>query len=262
MYYANKIAAWVLSPIGLLFCGLITGALLRRFGRSGLRRMGALLMLVDLALFWILGCSLTTRLIGPPLEGDERAEEDVARTLGDVDALVLLGGGIGCHEQCERPELFLGADRAWTAARLWKALRPRDVALVLSGGGAEESTVPLLRDLGVTTQNLHTFPEARNTEEEAHMIAAAGLRRIGLVTSAWHMPRARMLFARAGLDVVEAPTDYEMHFVKELPLEVGDFFPSADALNRNSLAVKEWVARALYALRFGCGARTAQAHTP
>lgn len=57
--------------------------------------------------------------------------------------------------------------------------------------------------------------DARNTEEEARMIAAAGFKRIRLVTSAWHMPHARWLFERAGLEVRAAPTDYEMHYCAE-----------------------------------------------
>lgn len=72
--------------------------------------------------------------------------------------------------------------------------------------------------------------------------------RVLLVTSAWHMQRARMLFERAGIEVVAVPTDYEMHFAAEESIAFGDFFPNADALARNSAAIKEWVARAGYSL--------------
>ena len=131
----------------------------------------------------------------------------------------------------------------------WKAHQNGDVKLTLSGGGVEQSTVPLLKDLGVDEKALVFFPEARNTEEEAQMIAASGIRRVRLVTSACHMPRARMLFERAGIDVLPVPSDYEMHYCAELPLQIKDFFPSADALWRNSVAVKEWVARFCYCLK-------------
>ena len=98
-------------------------------------------------------------------------------------------------------------------------------------------------------KSLVFFPKARNTEEEAQMIAAAGFRRIRLVTSAWHMPRAKMLFERAGLEVVPAPTDYEMHYCTESPIKCLDFLPNADALWRNGVAVKEWVGRFGYWLK-------------
>ena len=252
MFYVNKIVGWVLSPLGMLFLGYFCGALLRRcggcIGKRRLSRLGTLLVVISLCLFWFLSCGLTTRLIGVPLEGDEAPLLDTLE-LGGCDAVVLLGGGMGTHEVCGRAEMFSAADRVWEAARQWKAHQNGDLKLTLSGGGVERSTVPLLKDLGVDEKALVFFPEARNTEEEARMIGASGIRRVRLVTSAWHMPRARMLFERAGLEVVPVPTDYEMHYCAELPLQIKDFFPSADALWRNSVAVKEWVARFGYWLK-------------
>lgn len=248
MFHVNKIVGWALSPLGMLFLGCLAGAALRFFGgRRGIRRcrrLGTTVVVASLAVFWLLSCGVATRLVGVPLEGDEAPPP--AMEPGGCDAVVLLGGGMGAHEECGRAEMFQAADRVWEAARQWKARRDGDLKLTLSGGGVERSTVPLLKDLGVDEKALVFFNEARNTEEEARMIAEAGFRRVLLVTSAWHMPRARMLFERAGLEVVPAPTDYEMHHCAEQPLRAGDFFPSADSLLRNSLAVKEWVARFCY----------------
>lgn len=252
MYYANKIVGWILSPLGLLFLVCALGTLLRLYavraqGRS-LKLVGTGCIVAGFALAWIFACGLTTRFIGVPLEGEEVSLADTLE-LGGCDAVVLLGGGMGAHEKCGRAEMLSSADRVWEAARQWKAHQNGDLKLTLSGGGVEQSTVPLLKDLGVDEKALAFFPEARNTEEEARMIAAAGFKRVRLVTSAWHMPRARLLFERAGLEVIPAPTDYEMHYCAELPLQIKDFFPSADALWRNSAAVKEWIARFLYWLK-------------
>ena len=252
MYYVNKIVSWVLSPIGLLFIGLVVAAFLRWRVRGAFaafaHKAGAALAVACLVLFWILGCSFTTRFIGVPLEGEEAPPAE-SIDLGGVDAIVLLGGGMGRHTKCGRSEITMCADRVWETAKLWKAHRRPSMKIVVSGQGARESTVPLLKDLGVSEDDLLFVPKARNTEEEARMLASSGIRRVCLVTSAWHMPRARMLFERAGLEVRTAPADYEMHFAQENPIEIGDFFPSAGALLLNSLAVKEWVARFLYALK-------------
>ena len=246
VYFVHKIVGWVLSPLGMLFLGCALGAFVRLCGvrtrRRALVRAGTGCFVASIALFWILACGLTTRVIGVPLEGEEVPLADTL-DVGGCDAIVLLGGGMGAHEACGRAEMLSAADRVWEAARQWKAHQDGNVKLTLSGGGVEQSTVPLLKDLGVDEKALVFFPEARNTEEEAQMIAASGIRRVRLVTSAWHMPRARMLFERAGIDVLPVPTDYEMHYCAELPLQIKDFFPSADALWRNSVAVKEWVAR-------------------
>ena len=251
MVYVNKIVTWLLSPIGMLFLGFLAATLLGRV-KGPLaplaKKARGVVAILALLFFWILGCNFTTRLVGVPLEGEEYPPI-AKRDFGGVDAIVLLGGGMGYHKTCGRPEMFMAADRAWEAARAWRAHRSPRMKIVLSGGGVEKSTMPLLRDMNIDDGDVLFFPDARNTEEEAKMIAKAGMRRVCLVTSAWHMPRARMLFERAGLEVVAAPTDYEMHYAAEPPIDIADFFPSADALLRNSLAVKEWIARALYAIR-------------
>lgn len=285
MYYLNKIVGWVLSPLGILFLGLAFGGLLARAERTAWKRLGRWMVGLTLVLVWILGCGVTTRLIGVPLEGEEvehgsAAVEGGSRNGGCVDAIVLLGGGMGAHEKCGRAEMFSGADRVWTAARVWRACGTQvkkigegeawHLKIFCSGGGVEMSTVPLLVDLGVPREAITCLPQPRNTEEEAKRIAAEitemktrgeasatqhstlnvqhSKSRVSLVTSAWHMPRAKMLFERAGLEVVPAPCDYEMTMIAERPLEFGDFLPNADSLLRNSYAAKEWVARFGYGL--------------
>lgn len=237
MYYLNKIVAWMLSPLGVLFLGFAFSWVLHRFEGGRYSRLCKWIVTVLLAVVWILGCSVTTRFLGVPLEGEEVFLDD----LPAADAIVLLGGGMGVHEKCGRSEMFGSADRVWTAAKLYMAGKAKK--MTLSGGCPEGSTVPLLKDFGIPEDVLMFFPDARNTEEEAKFIAAAGIKKIILVTSAWHMPRARLLFERRGFEVIAAPTDYEMHCIAERPLKFADFLPSADMLSLNSYAIKEWVAR-------------------
>jgi len=256
MYYVNKIVGWALSPIGVLFLGLTFGMLLCAFGnRAGgtWRRVGRWILVLAVVQAWIFGCGVTTRIIGVPLEGAER--EFSVDSLPCADAIVLLGGGMGRHEKCGRAEIYGGADRVWMAARAFKA--GKAPFMTVSGGGAE-GEIAFLADFGVDTNRIVKLEAARNTEEEARLISSfithhssliTNHPKVLLVTSAWHMPRAKMLFERVGLDVVPAPTDYEMTAAAEATLGVGDFFPNADALVRNSYAVKEWVARALYSLK-------------
>jgi len=256
VFYVNKIVGWTLSPLGIFFLGLFAGLLLRRWGKW--RTCGNAVIVLVSAMLWTLSCGFSTRWVGLPLEG----EEIDALTLPKADAIVLLGGGMGVHEKCGRPEMFQGADRVWAAAKLWKA--GKAPLLTLSGGWAE-GEIALLSDMGVATNGIVVLESARNTEEEAALIAKAikevkaggqgqaEASKILLVTSAWHMPRAKMLFERAGFEVIAAPTDYEMHFASESLYEFRDFFPYAEVLELNSYAVKEWVARACYWLKGRCG---------
>ena len=255
MYYVNKVVGWVLSPLGILFLGLGIGWVLRRRG-GRLGRIGTWMVWLSIAFLWLMSCGVTTRLVGVGLERAWEREGVMHGSidgLPDADAIVILGGGVGSHEKCHAPELYLGADRVWQGARLYKAVsqRVKGLRVFCTGGGCEYASVPLLTDLGVPREAIWFSEEPRNTEEESKLIKEqlGGDRpRIYLVTSAWHMSRAKMLFERVGFDIIPAPTDFEMNCATEKAIKFGDFFPSADALLRNSCAVKEWVGRLCYAI--------------
>lgn len=259
MFYINKIVGWVLSPLGILFLGLALAWAARgaslKFKVQGLKfKVHRWIIGLTLAFVWLMGCGITIRLIGMPLEVDEID----LMTLPRADAIVLLGGGMGVHEKCGRPEMFAGADRVWAAAQLYKA--GKSPIVFVTGTNSMASTSGLLADFGVPTNVLRSVNGARNTEEEAKGIERLGVQmfrrldglrpKVLLVTSAWHMPRAKMMFEKyaPGLEIIAAPADYEMHGVAESPIEFGDFLPNAEALARNSYVLKEWVARIGYAL--------------
>ena len=256
MYYINKIVGWALSPLGVLFLGLAAAWLMGIIGRRRNDKIGCRLVKASrwfagftLALIWIMGCGATTRFVGGSLESEwskDGCEHGDISSLSNADVIVVLGGGIGRHQKCGATEMFGAADRVWQGAKLFKAGKSSVIAMADSA--ENRSTIPLLCDFGVPKDAICIFPEARNTEEEAKSIFQ-GMRsktqidrpRILLVTSAWHMSRAKLLFERAGFDVIPAPTDFEMSCAMERPIRVDDFFPSAEALARNIYAIKEWI---------------------
>ncbi|MFT7885251.1 YdcF family protein, partial [Salmonella enterica] len=67
-----------------------------------------------------------------------------------------------------------------------------------------------LRDFGVSAKWIES--DSRNTLENARQtrktLKQAGIERVYIVTHAWHMPRAKMAFQNAGLQVVPAATAY------------------------------------------------------
>lgn len=242
MYYVNKIVGWCLSPMGLFFVALAVSLCLCRCGgqRPALRRAGRGIAVAACLALWLFSTGAVMRVVGLPLEGEEIDLD----ALSKADAIVLLGGGMMVHAKCGAPEICSSADRVWAAARLFK--KGKAPVLIASGQGAP-AELALLNDFGVDTNKVVRLEEPRNTEEEASLIART-LKdgKIILVTSAWHMPRAKMLFERKGLDVITAPTDYEFHSMAEERWSFGDFLPNAEAQWRNAYAVKEWVARACY----------------
>ena len=137
-----------------------------------------------------------------------------------------------------------GADRVWTGAKLYKAGKAKRI--ICTGSEIERSTLPLLIDFGVPREAVVWYDDARNTEEEARLIAktlgGGGKKpRILLVTSAWHMNRAKFLFGKAWLDVVPCPGDFEMSCISERKLRFSDFIPEAWIFMCNAASVREWV---------------------
>lgn len=175
----------------------------------------------------------------------------LAEAMPNADAIGILGGGIGRPTgNNSYPELFVSSDRVWHAARLWTAGKAPIV--VASGSSERIATVPFLRDLGVPEEVIAVDDVSRNTEENAKYTEALLRDRLDLkdgdakpkillVTSAWHMRRALLMFSRyaPNLDVIPAPTDYEMIAYLRGGHVIWDFLPSAEALMRNSYLWKE-----------------------
>ena len=244
MYNVNKVVGWLLSPMGIAFLGFVACAVSAFFRK---RRLAWICGGSSVAVLWIFGCAMTTRIIGRPLES---CYDRAGVAHGDVswapegDAIVVLGGGMGDHVKCGGCEMSGGADRVWTGAKLYKAGKAKKI--ICTGSDIEQATLPLLLDFGVPREAVVWYDDARNTEEEARVMAktlgADGKKpRILLVTSAWHMNRAKFLFGKAGLDVVPCPGDFEMSYISERPFSVKDFIPDAMVLAQNSAAVREWI---------------------
>ena len=72
---------------------------------------------------------------------------------------------------------------------------------------------------------------AGNARYSAEILRQAGITRVVLVTQAFHMPRARLLFEAAGLQVVPAPA----HFVSKTGggFAASDLLPGASALHHS-----------------------------
>jgi len=112
--------------------------------------------------------------------------------------------------------LLLGGDRekrAWEALRLYQAI---DDAKIITSGYAfhdKESdalkTAKLLQESGVKSEDIMMQPSAKDTKEEAKQIKKRlGSKPFLLVTAAYHMPRAMMIFQKEGLHPIAAPTDF------------------------------------------------------
>lgn len=83
---------------------------------------------------------------------------------------------------------------------------------------------------------------AQNADFSAAMLTNSGVTRIYLVTSAWHMRRARDQFERAGLTVIPAPCT----LAKPLDADaIPGWWPTIDGMRTTRVALREWMALAV-----------------
>ncbi len=243
-------------PLGTsLALGLIALAA-ALFGR---RRLAAMIGVVSVGWLWL----WSTPVVSDALRGymERQVPAKPVAEMPAADVIVVLGGAVEGALLPWRPypDLNSAADRVWHAARLYKAGKaPR---ILLSGGrgplpsytGDEASAMALvLKDLGVPESALVFEKRSRttseNASESAKLLSELGARRVLLVTSALHMPRALRSFRIKGIEVIPASTDVQVvahpaHFMRWMPDDL--------ALRDSTMAIHEVLGLArCYAL--GC----------
>ena len=155
------------------------------------------------------------------------------------------------------PDLLSSADRIWHAARLYHAGK---APLIIASGGKvwprrqrqseADAMRVVLNAFGVPDDAIVTEDRSRNTRQNAmftaDLVASQGIRRVLLVTSALHMPRAEAAFKRAGFDVVPAAVDFIRRFNSPWILKV---LPRAASLKGNSSLFMEHLGHLVYRLK-------------
>jgi len=251
-FQLSKLVAPLLSPLPIFFFAALAVAVFACRGRA--RR----LLLALLAFLWL--CSADAA-IDPLLGAWKRASPPLA--LADVpqaDAVVVLAGMIEArpaHRLEDRVEFESSVDRVLEGLRLVRAGKaPR---LVLSGGPADllgrapaeapQLAAWLARMQLLEPERVVVEDRSRTTSENAERTATLarehGWRRLILVTSALHMPRALGCFRRAGLDVVPYPADY---LADASRLGPADFVPGEKGMLHARRLGRELIGIAAYRL--------------
>lgn len=172
-----------------------------------------------------------------------------------ADAIVLLGGmASGKKPDTSDINLSDAIDRLLYAKRLFQAQRAPFI--LITGGSANDqvSEAQLLRRLliefGVPDHAILIEAASRNTRQNAlgtkAVMAEQNWQRILLVTSATHMQRAVASFRTVGIDLIPAPTDFQVSS-DEMP--VLSWLPSAEALAKTTKMIKEYIGMFAYQWR-------------
>lgn len=245
----NVVAAFLMPPGILLVLLLIAVYLTWR--RPPLARG---LVLFSFVALYALSTSFVANYLVQSLEPEPR--DPLADKTGQ--AIVVLGGGIYSHAPEYGGDTINAAAlaRARYAALLHRALKK---PILTSGGAPEGNRASEARLMKEVLEREFQVPVAwieeasRNTLESGrasyHILDVAGIRRVYLVTHAWHMTRARLAFEAAGFEVIPAPTSYATRF-QTTGL---DFVPRAQALLGSSHFFHEAIGLGWYHLRIAIG---------
>ncbi len=104
-------------------------------------------------------------------------------------------------------------------------------------------------EFGIDENDLLITKNVENTYEEADAISNLinVKSKIILVTSAFHMERAKFLFEKKGLIVFPYPVDFKSNNNK---ITILDFIPSASSLSMSSFAFREMLGRMYYRIKY------------
>ena len=248
-----KSVSQVIMPLGITLVCLLCAGLFFYFGKT---KPAVFFFVFAFCWIWLWSVPVWSDFMRSRLESEFSYKP--AGKYPVADAIVVLGGGVRGYAGPGLPEIDLNraSDRELFASQLYR--EKKSGTIILSGGadpiirtGISALGMRLfLMNLGVPSSAIRIGPDSRNTienvSEVVKMLGSSKGKTILLVTSALHMKRANWLFSRSGLNVIPAPTDFE---VVPVPFSLYRLLPDAEALENSSRAFREIIG--LWAYRFG-----------
>ena len=233
-----------MTPLVLVFGCLFTGFILRQ---DDVSKAGGWLLATGIGLLYLLSSRTLKNGLVYILESRYPVPE-VAQ-IETVDALVVLGGGV-LPAQGLRPEVVPSGFTYSRTVHAVDVLKQTCIPyLVLCGERAAPMMRNLAVDMGVPAERI--VVEAWSYNTRAHPVELKKLpelqhvRKMGVVTSALHMPRAVAEFEKYYSHVVPVPCDF---IFEKWGWSWRIFVPSSAALYYNSVVLREILSHIWYGL--------------
>jgi uncharacterized SAM-binding protein YcdF (DUF218 family) len=244
MFLFKKIVTISLLPPGIIIVLLILAVLF-------LKKRFRLFMVGLVVIIFVVSIAPTKDLLLAPLENAYRIPP--IEQIKKADVYVLLGGGA----EESAPDLYGkgvvsgdGLIRLLTVYRLYRMERKPIIASggsVFNRGSESEIARKILIQLGAKPEDIIVETKSRDTFENAQctaeIAAKRGMKRIVLVTSAFHMKRSVLLFKRHFIDITPFPAGY---YTSQQPYDPMHYFPSADSMAQFCAALKEYMGLFFY----------------
>lgn len=229
MFFLKKLLSSLLLPPGSFILAFL---LISFFERK--KRLTYYFSMTCALCLYLLSIEPVKDALFTPLESKFPVPERI-----EGDALTVLGGG----------SYNTGILREDSMKRLLTALtlhKKTGLPIILSGGAKNlpdaEIMKSLLLEFGVDKKDILTEVKSRNTQENAlyvkNLSHQRNYKRLILITSAYHMPRAVELFKREGLYVIPYPTDFK----RDMKYNLYSLLPKMSVLNDSVKALREYLA--------------------
>jgi len=243
----KKVISYIFMPMPLCFALLFIGCLLCWF--KSYSKLGKLIFSVGLCLLLILSNTTISTMLIKPLEYRFppivlKTQKEAPYELKNCKYIVVLGSSNS--EDLDRSALSRlsssGLSRLTEALRIAKALP--QAKIIVSGPAYDgypshaHVLISAANELNFNEDRFIKIETAKDTEDESFEIKKiVGSNQVVLVTSAWHMPRAMLLFHHQGIKTVACPTDYSTRLYA--PNKEIDFSQINSSLWRSTWAIHE-----------------------
>lgn len=245
MIYLHKILPTFVLPIMLVIIVILIGLIKNK----------KKLIYIAIGVLYILSTPIFSNNFFKIIEGSEYRKPISA--IDSADAIVVLSGMLEINEVGDSTYIEWGdPDRFFGGIALFKAGKAQK--LVFTGGKlpwdkAKKTEGEVLKEYaisnGIPPENIFVTKDVENTADEAVAVKEliSPSKRIILVTSAYHMYRARRLFEKKGFIVIPYKVDYKT--VGDSNYTLMDFLPSVVNLNLTETGIREIIGRLFYLVK-------------
>jgi uncharacterized SAM-binding protein YcdF (DUF218 family) len=244
MIYLHKILPTFVLPIMLVIIVILIGLIKNK----------KKLIYIAVGVLYILSTPVFSNNFFKLVEGSEYRKP--IRAIDSADAIVVLSGMLEINEVGDSTYVEWGdPDRFFGGIALFKAGKAQK--LVFTGGKmpwdkAKKTEGEVLKEYatsnGIPSDNILVTKDVENTADEA--VAVKELigpnKKIILVTSAYHMYRAKRLFDKQGFEVAPLKVDFKARGNNQVTFI--DFIPSAINLELTEIGIREIIGRLYYLL--------------
>ena len=245
MIYLHKILPTFVLPIMLVIILILIGLIKNK----------KKLIYIAIGLLYIMSTPIFSNNFFKLVEGSEYRKP--ISTIESADAIVVLSGMLGINELEDSTYIEWGdPDRFFGGIALIKAGKAQK--LIFTGGKmpwdkVKKTEGEVLKEFaisnGIPSEKIMVTKDVENTADEAVAVKEliSSSKRIILVTSAFHMYRAKKLFEKEGFIVNPYNVDYKTSQNKDIGIM--DFLPSSGNLELTETGIREIIGRLFYLIK-------------